>query len=160
MRRQLASLLVISLLGCGTPTVTEDNHGYGWAYDAQGPSGLQVRYAASMAADRRPPIEWFEGIYIDVSACVGVTTTGPLLILVDDLIGSTVLQGRYLPDTRTAVVWTDTRALHNSTTQMRLPALKHEFVHHVLYAAGVPPEIHDTHAHLAFDACSGHVAWP
>lgn len=133
--------LAALLFGCAGPDdPSADNHGYGWEYDAIGPTGLRVQYADDLPDSLRAPLADLESAWVDTAACVGIEPAppGPLVVLVPDAftcgaaypaIGCTYL------DTRTIVV-----AAHRLTF-----ALRHEYVHVLL-------ERTDHHSYL-FDAC-------
>lgn len=79
MRRLLILLL---LAGCGGGP--DDNHGYGFAYDVQGASGLRLRFNPAEPVDQRTPVEIFENTYMEVQKCAGLTAPAPMVIVVPE----------------------------------------------------------------------------
>jgi hypothetical protein len=145
--------LALALGGCARGGSDNDNHGYGWSYDATGASGLRVRYEESVPEAERADLAVFETAYAEVEACLGSAARGPLVVVVrrGTLDGQSGVNpppgahvgGLYYFDTDLVLV-TDS-----------LYALRHEFVHYLLDQSGLPVGRNRAHQHDAFADCTG-----
>lgn len=152
MARTAITLFAITaaLVACGR-AAPEDNHGYGWHYDAAGVTGLRVRYHD----EGSPRIETLEQVYREVAACMGVTDIppGPLVIFTTGISGA---EGEWKPSKG----WLDTGTiLLDATLDYNLPLVgfwnfRHELVHFLLHSQGFP--IVDNQQHLSpfFNSCT------
>lgn len=138
------SLLVV-LAGCGSDT-GQDNHGYGYAYDAIGASGLRVRYDGHPA----PTLAQIESLYRETETCAGISATGPLVIFVHDSFGANDVYGQMFLDTGTILI----SSLLDSDPHLSFWTYKHEFVHHLLHHAGFDPARNAAHDSPLFSDCT------
>ena len=79
-----AILLVVFLAGCGSSGEdSPDNHGYGFAYDAQGASGLKLRYTPVLQpGDQYTDAAWYETEFENVKQCTGISAPPPPFVIV------------------------------------------------------------------------------
>lgn len=77
-----AYAFVLLLAGCGGSDYhpADDNHGYGYSYDAQGASGLRLR--VEPGAGPTSTANDYEAIYAELQSCVGITAPQPFVIVV------------------------------------------------------------------------------
>lgn len=119
MRGFLAILLVLA--GCGGHDPA-NNHGYGFAFDIQGASGMQVRYDPTEVSRGIPqtPVTLLEQFYAEVQACTGLSAPAPFVIFVSNAqLGE--LDGFYYSDPSLVLV-------------KGLFIFKHEVIHYLLDA--------------------------
>lgn len=126
-RIAFASLVVAALVGCGQPT---DNHGYGWHYDAEAPSGLRVRWNGPAW----PSLAYIDELWHITSACVGAAAPGPLVIFIDDVPDQSLVDitGLTYLDTGTVLI----QKRRDGAAYAVATVLKHEFVHWLMHYNG------------------------
>lgn len=147
--RAVLLLVVLSLSACGKNQDPDySNHGYGFHYDAD-VNGVRVRYDTT-----RPQLTpaQIAQLWADVSACMGVSSPGPLVVVTDSPVLSS--EGYALPalaflDTRTVIVSADV----GDTWRVSYWGYKHEFVHIALQDQGYPAELNQNHQSPAFFDC-------
>ncbi len=146
-RSGLVALLVLSLVGCGDAyDPAADNHGYGWAYDAEGETGLRLRWEPTVPAQPGIDLAWFETRYRETATCLGIDPppVGPFVIVIPyptvDGHG-----GWYWADPPLVLV-TDGGFNVGFAEAYMDNAARHEFVHYLLGRTG--------HDHPGFAACA------
>ena len=83
-------LMSFALAGCGVSDESAHNHGYGFAFDVQGVTGLKVRYDPEELRQGflQTPTDVFEAQYFEVEECTGLTAPAPFVIVVsEDALG-------------------------------------------------------------------------
>lgn len=129
---RMLGVALLLLAGCGGSE--SDNHGYGFAFDVQGATGLKLRFNHSEPPDQRTPVWIFESRYMDVQKCTGLTAPPPMVI--DSANGD---PGIYYSDPPLIVV-------------TKLYAFNHEVIHYLLdYTTGDPDSNHKS---MLFKKCS------
>lgn len=105
--------IVLLLAGCGGGEEGNNNHGYGFQYDAVGVSGMKLR-----SGD--PGL--FEALYAETEACTAFNAPPPFVILVaPKSIQDGTLNGYY---------WNNPSLILLDLSQGN--AAKHEFIHYLL----------------------------
>lgn len=144
MRTTIAALAV-ALAGCGQgqvetiPAAPAGNHGYGYAYDGIGRSGLRIRYAST--TDRSLfTLDLVERDFLHVSECMAINAPGPLVVFVDQPING--WDGYAFFDTGLIVIY-------------RYPVFGHELVHYLLAASRYNGYANANHQHSGFQTCGG-----
>ena len=148
MRSTILLSLALALAGCGGD-LAEDNHGYGWAYDLEGATGLRLRYSAALPPQDPSFVQQYEEAFAIIQACAGMTAPPPFIILVplDSLPpqpDGTEVRGRYYLNPSLLVV-EGSGTGHTST-------VRHEAKHHVLFSA--TGDADPFHRHPLFDPLS------
>lgn len=134
-------LLLAALAGCGVEKI-DDNHGYGWQYDAQGASGWLLRYTPSVVAgDPLSDVHQYDAAFAAVETCTGISAPAPPFVIVlsqgslgTDSGGGVVL-GRYFRNPVLIVTaQTDQVVIDPS---IPLIPFRHETIHYLLdYSTG------------------------
>lgn len=142
----LLPVLALVTAACGSP-VGQDNHGYGYTYDAIGASGLRVRYDGHPV----PTLAQIEALYRETETCTGINATGPLVIFVRATFGAHAMYGQTFLDTGTILI----SSLLDPDPHLSFWTYKHEFVHHLLHHAGLDPARNAAHDSPLFTTCTG-----
>lgn len=135
--RALLLLLLLSGCGAGGGEEHDDNHGYGWHFDAQGTQGLRLRQAGAQPLDA----QFLEAISDSVSTCSGIEGPPPPFVIIvpaESLDGKVI--GLFLNDPPLVLV--DEAWLHI--------AYPHEVLHWLIANSGDP---RTGHSHPAFQDC-------
>ncbi len=151
--RSIVVLALVLLLGCA-PDPAADNYGYGWAYDAEGETGLRLRVDVANPLDRSTlePIEatlaTLEAAWLDTITCTGLPAhPGPLVVIVESgELGPN--RGYTYYDTRLVLLAMNWGGLWLVETA------RHEFVHLLLADHGFPDGRNTAHDSPLFDACA------
>jgi hypothetical protein len=82
--RLVIVLLSLLVAGCGSGGEdAADNHGYGYEFDVQGTTGLQLRYSPVLSAsDRFSDVSLYERAFAEVEQCMNVSAPPPFVIVV------------------------------------------------------------------------------
>jgi hypothetical protein len=114
-------LLLVALAGCGLQVdPVDNNHGYGWQYDAQGPRGLKLR--TPMPATEQQA-SFYENIASTVASCVGTNTETPPPFVIVVAAGSLAPRvGNYYSDPQLIVI----------DEGWEVIAYEHEVIHWIL----------------------------
>ena len=134
LRHIMLAILLLIVYGCGSggnaDSPKAENHGYGFEYDAQGAIGLKLRYTPELTtADPLSNPIFFENIFTQVQACVGVTSPAPMVIFVHrGTLGTTpdglTVYGEYLTAPSLVLLYADLDKV--------LDIIRHEFIHYLL----------------------------
>ena len=132
----LALLLLAALGGCGGRGGAEPEplpcHGYGCAYDVQGPAGMRLRYAPVVeSSDPRANVVFLEQLYQMVEGCAGIQAPAPLVVIEKDGALVSPLDG--LP--RKGLYYADPDLVLIDDSAWTYWSLKHETVHYLLHHA-------------------------
>ena len=81
-----ALLVLVLLAGCGSGGEEPDNHGYGFQYDVQGPTGLKLRYKDALDPNQDykqmfSTTPYYETAFAGVEACTGLQASAPFIVL-------------------------------------------------------------------------------
>lgn len=163
--RSLCCLAALALLASCGQDPAANNHGYGWAYNAIGTTGLRVQYRLTSAPNDFPSpnesVIWFESHYAHVSACMGMVADPPMVVLTEpgtilDANG-TKLGGMYNYDPPLIVVQPAWRFDGlPPDPEWLLPSMnfRHEVCHHLLDQSGFPRELNNSHRSACFTTCA------
>ena len=146
--RWTALLFLPLLAACGSNS-GQDNHGYGYQYDAIGTTGLRVRFDGQPA----PTLAEIEQLYIETETCTGIQATGPLVILQPgtfETADGAVVYGRTFLDTGTVLI----SSLIDPDPKAGYYYYKHEFIHYLLHQSGFPFEQNAAHQSPLFNLCT------
>lgn len=153
--RSLYFLAAIALLAACGSNETADNHGYGWEFDEQAPSGLRVRYAG---VTPRIEMSYIDALYAEVSQCTGVPAHGnPLIVFVES--DALVMNGNYSAGVifrDTGLILIDKKAAADYWYLFRSTA-RHELTHWLLNGV-IGDEDHRNHTSVFFASCNPLVA--
>ena len=132
-------LALLFLAGCGGSDYepATDNHGHGYQFDAQGASGLKLRYTPVFDASHPfSDVAFYERVFEDMQRCAGLSAPAPFVIV----IAQRTPAGIYYSDP--PLVTIDENVL----------SLRHEIIHYLLdYATG---DIDAAHGSPLFAKCS------
>lgn len=87
MSKWLIMLIGLAVAACGGMSSEDaNNHGFGWQFDVQGPTGLKVRYDPAELKQGFPqtPIHIFENQYNGMQKCAGLYAPPPFVIFVTE----------------------------------------------------------------------------
>jgi len=124
------AMLLLCLAGCGGGAGDEgsNNHGYGFAYDVQGATGLKLRYTPILtSADPMSNPIFLENIFAQVETCTGMSAPAPFVILVPP--GSMGID----PDTGLTILGKtdrDPNLILIGDPDLSIP--RHEYIHYLL----------------------------
>ena len=153
-RRVRLTCLCVLITGCvavGGCAVDEqsdsNNHGFGWAYEAQATNGLTLRNEADVAEPVR--FDVLADIYDQTEACTGISAPGPFVIVVSGPVDD---QGR--PDGQSpGLTFYDPPLVLIAQGSTWVGIAQHEFVHYLLDQSGFPRERNDAHDSPFFSDC-------
>jgi hypothetical protein len=142
-------LLSLLMTGCGKEG--NNNHGYGYYYDAIGETGLRLRHAEDQSL---PTITDIESLYFQVANCMGLDVAAyaaPLVVMAENPIkypeGTSSYGVTYL-DTGLILIRKDIFNVNESWW-----LYKHEFVHYLLQQTGFPSDNNLNHLSSFFRDC-------
>jgi len=131
--RQIVVAFCLVLTACGGAPdeeepndPAEDNHGFGYQFDAQGPRGLKLRYEPRFAAgDALADPAGYERAFDEVQRCMGLTGPVPPFVIIEP-------SGTLPPTPPEAIV----NGLYYSNPPLirldEIEAFRHEAVHYLL----------------------------
>ncbi len=139
----------LAVAGCGTDLEESgsDNHGFGWAFEAQTANGLTLRNEPEVVEPVR--FDVLADIYEQTQACTGISAPGPFVIVVAepvDEFGQPGGQSLGLTFYGPPLILLAQGATWTGIAQ-------HEFVHHLLDQAGFPRERNHAHDSPLFTDC-------
>lgn len=127
-----------ALAGCGSG---DKNNGYGYYYDAEGASGLRVRWAS----EKTPSLADIEQLYQETMECTGLHATGPLVIITpEEEIGRTFLYSGTILIPASIQTWPISTGFWT---------YKHEFIHYLLHQNGFDVTANADHLSPLFYTC-------
>ena len=145
--------LCLALSGCGDGDKAyepaDDNHGFGYHFDAQGPRGLKLRYAPRFAAgDRLANPATYEQAFDELQRCSGLSGSMPPFVIIHP-------SGTLPPQPGQP----DVNGLYYSRPPLiRLDeptAFRHEALHYLVELhTGDPDGATGNHGHDAFARCT------
>lgn len=136
-----ALLLLAVLAGCGEQAI-DNNHGYGWEFDAQSDNGMRLRYTPSVAVgDSLSDVQQYDTAFAAVETCTGIAAPAPPFVIVlpqgslgTDSGGGVVL-GKYFRDPVLIVTAMTGQAVIDPS--IPLVPFRHEVIHYLLdYSTG------------------------
>lgn len=136
MRFVLALAFIFLFAGFGDRDSINNNHWYGDRYDAQGASGLKLRYTPTLAAGSQfTELDVYENAFLEVQRCTRLAAPPPFVIVVPNgTFGRNAqgqITGRYL------------RAPPLVLVEVPTFAFRHEVVHYLLdFSTGDPDQRH------------------
>lgn len=143
MKLVILCLLLAGCGGCGQ-SGNDNNHGLGWHFDEEGPTGLRVRYADELS----PRLENLEASYRKVSACTDTDHRGPLIIFTRQFETHENHDAITYLDNGTIVVSPDLAAVGET-----FELIRHEMVHYILWKSGTENSKNAAHESAFFASC-------
>lgn len=141
MRFALALAFIFLFSGCGGGQDSgNNNHGYGDSFDAQGVSGLRLRFTPILTSDNpMARVSLYETEFAEVEQCAGLAAPAPFVIIVPV---------HSLPDNKAGFYLKDPSLILIDGASI----FKHEAIHYLLDKATGDSD-HD-HRSPLFDLCS------
>jgi len=86
--RVIALFTILLLVGCGGADVNSDNnHGFGFEFDAQGESGMKLRSSPhNVQPTEFSTVEYYEGQFTELLKCTGLDAPVPPFVILDEVL--------------------------------------------------------------------------